>query len=87
MSATMVTREMVIEKLSSMFRDPDGFRIFHKTEGEYTKYSIGRIEAVRKSSTLTIYGCFILSLDTELPQNVCEEVFKYMHNEYEKRKE
>jgi hypothetical protein len=87
----MITREMVIAKIAAMLHDPVWFKIFLKWDLQFTEYSIGRIQVFRNTAILwdgtTSYYCNILNIRTELPQDVCEEIFRYINNEYEKRKE
>ena len=90
--SSMITREMVIAKIAAMLQDPVWFKIFCKTEDFNTRYSIGRIDVYMFNHVLThwssiTFRCLILNIDTELPQEVCEEIFRYINNEYEKRKE
>lgn len=65
----MITREMVVEKLSEMFKHPDDWQILKEGSVELTKYSVGRIDAYRRVSILstapdTNYFCRILDLHT-----------------------
>lgn len=65
----MITREMVVEKLSAMFKAPSSYKILKEGSVELTKYSVGRIDVYRRVSILstapdTNYFCRILDLHT-----------------------
>jgi len=69
----MITREMVIEKVSEMFKHPVEFPIYKNGSLELTKYSVGRIDVYRKTRILPMqdeeqcYFCNILDIETRLP--------------------
>ena len=63
----MITREMVIEKLSEMFKHPVEFPIYKNGSLELTKHSVGRIDVYRKTRILPMQDsenslCLILIL-------------------------
>lgn len=89
----MITREMVVEKLSEMFKHPTEFQIYKEWNTVEVKYRIGRIDIFRKTRILPIqegeqcYFCNILDIPTWLPQHACEEIFRFVELMYEKRKD
>lgn len=89
----MITREMVIEKVSEMFKHPVEFPIYKNGSLELTKYSVGRIDVYRKTRILPMqdeeqcYFCNILDIETRLPHKPCEDIFRYVELMYDKRKD